>query len=110
MPAAIQVYVVLKLIFALLRSWYVLMANWTHKAIFVPLPYLFLHSSIIIGLIACFIVLYSSWDQTVHFAYVSSLWVEGKQMHILCKTKALPETVSDKVLPLGNNVYSLDSI
>jgi hypothetical protein len=32
---------------------------------------------------------YSTWDQTVHFTYVTSLWVEGKQMHVLSKPKTL---------------------
>jgi hypothetical protein len=36
----------------------------------------------------------------VCFAYVTSLRVEWKQMHILCKPKTLPETVSYKLLPL----------
>jgi hypothetical protein len=35
-------------------------------------------------------------------------------MHILCKPKDIPdignETASYKVLPLGNNVYSMDSM
>jgi hypothetical protein len=31
-----------------------------------------------------------SRDQTVHFAYVTSSRVEGKQTHILCKPKTLP--------------------
>jgi hypothetical protein len=31
----------------------------------------------------------SSWDQTVCFAYVTSLQVEGKQTHILHKPKTL---------------------
>jgi hypothetical protein len=35
-------------------------------------------------------VRYSSRDQTVHFANVTSLRVEGKQAHILCKPKTLP--------------------
>jgi hypothetical protein len=29
-------------------------------------------------------------DQTVHFAYVTSSWIEGKQMHLLCKPNTLP--------------------
>jgi hypothetical protein len=35
---------------------------------------------------------YSSRDQTVHFAYVTSFWVEGNQTHIglQCKPKTLP--------------------
>jgi hypothetical protein len=28
-------------------------------------------------------------DQTVRLAYVTSLWVEGKQVHVLCKPKTL---------------------
>jgi hypothetical protein len=53
---------------------------------------------------------YSRRDQTVLFALVTSLRVEGKQTHILCKPKTLPETASYKVLPLRNNIYSMDSI
>jgi hypothetical protein len=53
-----------------------------------------------------------TWNQTVRFAYVTSLWVEGKQTHILCKPKDIidtgNETASYKVLPLGNNVYNID--
>jgi hypothetical protein len=48
----------------------------------------------------------------VRFAYVTSLRVEGKQTHILCRPKILPtgtETARNKLLPLGNNVYSMDS-
>jgi hypothetical protein len=46
----------------------------------------------------------------VRFAYITSLRVEGKQTHILCKPKTLgTETASYKVLPLENNVYSLDN-
>jgi hypothetical protein len=56
----------------------------------------------------------STWDQTVRFAYVSSLWEEGKQRHKLCKPKNIidtgNETANYKVLPMGNNVYSMDSI
>jgi hypothetical protein len=32
---------------------------------------------------------YCTQDQTVHFAYITSLWVEVKQTHILCKPKTL---------------------
>jgi hypothetical protein len=39
---------------------------------------------------------YSDRDQTVHFANVTSLRVEGKQTHILCKPKTLRETASYK--------------
>jgi hypothetical protein len=28
------------------------------------------------------ICIYNSLDQTVHFSYVTSLWVEGKQVHV----------------------------
>jgi uncharacterized membrane protein len=52
--------------------------------------------------------MYSTRDQTVRFAYVTSLWVNGKQTHILHKkTKDIidiaTETASYKVglLPLG---------
>jgi hypothetical protein len=38
--------------------------------------------------------LYSTRDQTTRFAYVTSLWVEEKQMHILCE----PNTLSTKKL------------
>jgi hypothetical protein len=33
---------------------------------------------------------YCTRDQTVRYAYVTSLSVEGKQTHILCKPKTLP--------------------
>jgi hypothetical protein len=36
------------------------------------------------------IQMYSTRDQTVRFAYVTNLRVEGKQTHILCKPKTLP--------------------
>jgi hypothetical protein len=32
---------------------------------------------------------YSSRDQTVRFAYATSLRVEGKQTHMLCKSKPI---------------------
>jgi hypothetical protein len=32
---------------------------------------------------------FSTRDQTVRFACVTSLWVEGKQPHILCKPQTL---------------------
>jgi hypothetical protein len=50
----------------------------------------------------------------MRFAYVTILRVEGKQMHILRNPKTFTdigtETASYKVLPLGNNFYSMDSI
>jgi hypothetical protein len=52
---------------------------------------------------------YCTRDQTVHFAYVTSLRTEGKQAHILHKLKTSPDTASHKVLPRGNIVNSLDS-
>jgi glycopeptide antibiotics resistance protein len=54
---------------------------------------------------------YAGRERTVLFAYVTSLRVEGKQTHILRKTKITDigtETASYKVLSLGNNVYSMD--
>lgn len=60
-----------------------------------------------------FTLLYSYPDESVCFAYITSLWVEGKQTHIPCKadtTNIGTETASYKVLPLGSNVYSLDSM
>jgi hypothetical protein len=45
--------------------------------------------------------MYSGRD-TVRFAYVTSLLVEGKQTHKRQKPKTLPDTVSYKVLPLVN--------
>jgi hypothetical protein len=41
----------------------------------------------------------------MHFAYITTFRVEGKQMRIIHKPRTLSETVSYKVLPLGNNVY-----
>jgi hypothetical protein len=35
-------------------------------------------------------LLYSARDQTVRFAYVTSLRVEGKQTHIICEPQTLP--------------------
>jgi hypothetical protein len=57
--------------------------------------------------------MYSTQDQTVHFTYITSSKAEGKQTHILSSkdiTNIGTDTVSYKVLPLGNNVYSMDSI
>jgi hypothetical protein len=56
---------------------------------------------------------FNSRGQTVRFVYVSSLRVEGKQVHILYKpdiTDRGTQTASYKVLPLGNYVYSLGSV
>jgi hypothetical protein len=54
---------------------------------------------------------YSTWEQTMPFVYYISSWLEeGKQTHVLCQQKTLPQTASYKVLPLRNNVYILDSI
>jgi hypothetical protein len=33
--------------------------------------------------------LYCTQHQTVCFAYITSLWIEGKQMYVLCKPKTL---------------------
>jgi hypothetical protein len=33
---------------------------------------------------------YSTWDQTVRFAYIITLSEEGKHTHILCEAKTLP--------------------
>jgi hypothetical protein len=33
--------------------------------------------------------MYSGWDQIVHCVFVTILWVEEKQMYILCKPKTL---------------------
>jgi hypothetical protein len=33
--------------------------------------------------------MYRYHEESVHFAYIISLWVEGKQLHILCKPKTL---------------------
>jgi hypothetical protein len=54
---------------------------------------------------------WSTREQIVRFAYVTSLFVEGKQTHMLCKPYRIgTETASYKVLSLGNNVYSMDRI
>jgi hypothetical protein len=50
---------------------------------------------------------YSGRDQTVRFAHVTSLHVEGKQMHILRKLITLPEIANYEVLSLGNNVDTM---
>ena len=53
-------------------------------------------------------------NQTMHFAYNIVGWVEGKQLHILCRPKTLPALNWDMklnaALTLGSNVYSSDSI
>jgi hypothetical protein len=59
--------------------------------------------------------LYSSRDQTVRFGYVTSLRVEGKQIHVAAMqikdiTDIGTDTASYEVLPLVNNVYCMDSI
>lgn len=41
----------------------------------------------------------------MHFAYITTFRVEGKQMYIIHKPRTLSATVSYKVLPLGNNIY-----
>jgi hypothetical protein len=46
-------------------------------------------------------------DQNVRFAYVTSLWVEGKQTRVLRKSKTVNDvTATFEVLPLGINVCS----
>jgi hypothetical protein len=56
---------------------------------------------------------YSTRAQTARFAYVTSLGVEEKQSDILCKPKTLStgtKTASWKLLQLGTNVCSMDSM
>jgi hypothetical protein len=56
---------------------------------------------------------YSIREQIVCFACVTSLRVKGRQTHFLCKpdiTDIGTKTARYKVLPLGNNVYIVDSI
>jgi hypothetical protein len=47
-------------------------------------------------------------NQTVLFAHVTSLWVEGKQTKDIIDTGN--ETATYKVSPPGSNVYIMDSI
>jgi hypothetical protein len=64
---------------------------------------------------------YSSRDQTVRFAYITSLRVERKQTHVQTmqtiqtmqtrdNTDTGTETMSHKLLPLGCNIFRMDSI
>jgi hypothetical protein len=48
---------------------------------------------------------YCSRGESVRFAYVTSLRVEGKEMHILCKANILPTQEMRQRAPLGNNVF-----
>jgi hypothetical protein len=55
-----------------------------------------------------------SHGETARFVYTNGLRVKRKQKHVLCKPKTCndiwTETASYKVLPLGNNVYNMNSI
>jgi hypothetical protein len=41
------------------------------------------------GPLVCYVAMYCGRSEAVSFAYVTSLWVEGNQMHMLCKPKTL---------------------